>query len=257
MDLIEQIQVIDPAAGARRIRAALKDDYKLVVNRKKIRRLMLQNGLKAMIWSGFKVKTTDPNHSFRIAPNRIAGTEVTAVNQVWVADITYIRVKYGFVYLAAIMDLYSRLIVGWAISKRIDATLCRTALLAAISLRNPSPGLIHHSDRGIQYACDDYRATLEAHGMIQSMSAKGHCYDNAFMESFFKTLKTEEVYLTEYESSEDVEKNIPRFIDDVYNVKRRHSSLGYKSPAEYERLVLQGKTILANLGVPTVVNVWS
>ncbi len=216
---------------------------------------MRENGLRAMIWRGFKIKTTDSNHTFGIAPNRLAGTKVTGLNQVWVADITYIRVKYGFVYLSAVMDLYSRNIVGWAISKRIDARLCITAMIAAIEQRNPPQGLIHHSDRGVQYACNEYRELLELNGIVASMSAKGHCYDNAFMESFFKTLKAEEVYLTEYETIEDVEKNIPRFIEAVYNRKRLHSSLGYKSPVEYERLAVQGKKLLENLGIPTVVNV--
>jgi putative transposase len=216
---------------------------------------MQENGLKALIWRGFKVKTTDPNHDFGYAPNRIAGMQVTDVNQVWVADITYIRVRYGFVYLAAVMDLFSRNIVGWAISRRIDASLCKMALNCAIEQRKPLPGLIHHSDRGVQYACDEYRVVLDSNGILASMSAKGHCYDNAFMESFFKTLKAEEVYLTEYETIEDVEKNIPQFIEAVYNRKRLHSSLGYKSPMEYERLAALGKKQLEKQGVPTVVQV--
>lgn len=216
---------------------------------------MQENGLKALIWRGFKVKTTDSNHDFGYAPNRIAGMQVTDINQVWVADITYIRVRCGFVYLSAVMDLFSRNVVGWAISRRIDSELCKTALRCAIAQRKPLPGLVHHSDRGVQYACEEYRDLLEEYGILASMSAKGHCYDNAFMESFFKTLKAEEVYLTEYETIEDVEKNVPRFIEEVYNRKRLHSSLGYKSPMEYEKLAAQGKRLLEKLGVQTVVQV--
>lgn len=250
---MEKIQAEDPASGSRRIRGALWEFHKMRVNRKRIQRLMQKHGLKALIWRGFKVKTTDSEHGYGYAPNLIAGIAVHQVNQVWVADITYIRVMYGFVYLAAIMDLFSRNVVGWAISRRIDAELCLTALRAAIQARSPARHLIHHSDRGVQYACDEYREELEAHGMLASMSAKGHCYDNAFMESFFKTLKAEEVYLTEYETIEDVEKNLPRFIEQVYNRKRLHSSLGYKSPVEYERLAALGERSLNNEGVPSVV----
>jgi len=216
---------------------------------------MQENGLKALIWRGFKVKTTDSNRSYRIAPNLIAGKQVDGVNQVWVVDITYIRIRSGFVYLACVMDLYSRNIVGWAISKRIDTELCLAALEAAYKFRKPPHGLIHHSDRGVQYASDEYRIKLESYGMIPSMSAKGHCYDNAFMESFFKTLKAEEVYLTEYETYEDVEKNIPRFIEDVYNQKRSHSSLGYVSPVVFEKLASKGKKMLETLGVNPVLQI--
>jgi putative transposase len=216
---------------------------------------MRKFGLKALIWRGFKVKTTDSDHDYGYAPNRIAGMEVSRINQVWVSDITYIRIRYGFVYLATVMDLYSRNIVGWAISDRINAGLCLTALSLAIEKRCPKPGLIHHSDRGVQYACEEYKAMLEKHKMLASMSAQGHCYDNAFMESFFKTLKSEEVYLTEYETIKDVEKSIPRFIEDVYNTKRIHSSLGYYSPVEFEKLAAKGKALLKKLGVSPVVQI--
>jgi putative transposase len=136
-----------------------------------------------------------------------------------------------------------------------DATLCMDALMDAIQKRKPLPGLIHHSDRGVQYACDEYKAVLEKHGILPSMSAQGYCYDNAFMESFFKTLKAEEVYLTEYETKDDVLKSIPEFIENVYNKKRLHSSLGYYSPVEYEKLAEQGKKLLKKMGAPTIVQV--
>lgn len=197
---------------------------------------MKKFGLKALIWRGWKIKTTDPDHNFGYAKNLLPGMSLTGINQVWITDITYIRILSGFVYLAAILDLFSRRVVGWAISAKIDVELCLEALNIAIEKRKPSPGLIHHSDRGVQYACDAYKSRLAECEIVPSMSAKGYCYDNAFAESFFKTLKAEEVYLTEYETIEDVLKSIPRFIETVYNEKRIHSSLGYFSPEEFETL---------------------
>lgn len=199
------------------------------------------------------MKTTDSNHEHGYAPNLLPGKKITGINQVWVTDITYIRILTGFVYLAAILDLYSRKVVGWAISTRIDSALCLKALDDAIEKRRPGPGLVHHSDRGVQYACDEYCARLELYEMVASMSAKGYCYDNAFMESFFKTLKAEEVYLTEYEAIEDVIKSIPKFIEAVYNEKRLHSSLGYFSPEEFERLAALG--LLKKHGIHPVMQI--
>jgi len=254
-DLIEKIQLEFPQYGVRRVHMELKRHYGMDINRKRVQRIMQKFDLKALIWKGFNIKTTDSDHDYGYAPNRIRGIEVTQIDQVWVADITYIRIKAGFVYLATVMDLYSRKIVGWAISDRIDAALCMDALMDAIQERNPLPGLIHHSDRGVQYACDEYKAVLERHDILPSMSAQGYCYDNAFMESFFKTLKAEEVYLTEYETKDDVLKSIPEFIENVYNKKRLHSSLGYYSPVEYEKLAEQGKKLLKKMGAPTIVQV--
>lgn len=214
---------------------------------------MKEYALKPLIWHGFKVKTTDPNHNYGYAENRLAGLVVVRMNQVWVTDITYVRIKTGFVYLAAVMDLFTRKIVGFAISESIDAELCLEALRVAVGNENPELGMIHHSDRGVQYACNEYRQELETHGMIPSMSAKGYCYDNAFMESFFKTLKAEEVYLTEYETMRDVLNSIPKFIQEMYNKKRMHSSLGYLSPVEYEELA--SKNLLEKRGIPSFVQV--
>jgi transposase InsO family protein len=192
-------------------------------------------GLKPITWRSF-VRTTDSRHALPVYPNLLKNRQVCAVNQVWVADLTYIRIRSSFVYLAALLDLYSRRIVGWAISKRIDTELCLAALQMALEHR-PARGCIHHSDRGVQYASARYVALLRQHDMEISMSAKGNPYDNAFMESFYKTLKYEEVHLWNYETYEDVIERLPFFLEEVYNRKRLHSSIGYVPPVEFEATV--------------------
>jgi len=249
-DKIEAIQAEMPFYGHRRVHEHLEKHYGLTVNKKKLLRVMRKYGLRALIWSGFKVKTTDSNHQHGYAPNLLPGMVVDGPNQVWVADITYIRILTGFVYLAAILDLFSRKIVGWAISRRIDHGLCLAALDQAIQTRRPAAGCIHHSDRGVQYACKEYVQRLQDGELVPSMSAKGYCYDNAFMESFFKTLKAEEVYLAEYRSYDDVLDAVPQFIDAVYNQKRMHSSIGYLAPNEFERLWTRG--VLQRRGIEPV-----
>jgi transposase InsO family protein len=205
------------------------------VNEKRVRRVMKKFGLRPITWRTF-VRTTDSRHELPVYPNLVKSRQLRAVNQVWVADITYIRIRSSFVYLAAILDLYSRRVVGWAISKRIDTELCVTALRMALETRR-ARGCIHHSDRGVQYASAAYVALLRQHGLQISMSAKGNPYDNAFMESFYKTLKYEEVHLSNYETYEDVIERLPFFIEEVYNRKRLHSSIGYVPPSEFEAAV--------------------
>jgi len=231
---IKDISYKHPYYGYRRITAQLRRD-KVIVNHKKVLKMMKQLGIQGRIKRKY-IATTNSKHNNRIYSNLIKDKELTGINQVWCADITYIRILNGFVYLAAIIDIYSRKIVGYAIGKTLSPKLAITALNMAIATRK-TDNLIHHSDQGIQYTCKDYIKILEDNGIRISMSGKGNPYDNAFAESFFKTLKQEEVYLWQYETFSDVVERIPYFIEDVYNRKRLHSSLGYRPPEEYERLL--------------------
>jgi putative transposase len=189
-----------------------------------------------------KIKTTHSQHCFPRHPNLIQGKAISRLNQAWLADITYIRIRTRFVYLAAILDAYSRKVIGYAVSTTLETALTIEALKIAIARRQPVSGVIHHSDQGVQYASDEYVAELQSHGFLISMSRTGNPYDNATMESFFKTLKYEEVYLYEYETYADVLERIPYFIEAVYNQKRLHSGIGYRSPEEFESWLLNQKT---------------
>ena len=203
--------------------------------RNRIARLMKQEGLCGRQKGRYRVRTTDSNHDRPIAPNRLAeAPKATAPNQLWVADITYIETKEGWLYLAAILDLYSRKIVGWAMSERIDTVLILKALAMALLHRSPPASLLFHSDRGVQYASDQYRQALSQAGLIASMSRKGNCYDNAAMESFWSTLKLELVYRRHFDSRSQARTHIFDYIETFYNRQRIHSALGYHSPVDFE-----------------------
>jgi len=243
-DHIERLQGEFPGYGYRRLGQQLRREG-VVVNDKKIRRLQRKYQLFPIRWHSFKISTTDSNHGHKVYPNLLRGKTLTGINQAWVADITYIRILKGFVFVAALLDRYSRKVIGWAISKRIDAELCLAALKIALETRQPPAGCIHHSDRGVQYACGEYIALLQGANMQISMSRTGNPYDNAHMESFFKTLKYEEVHLANYETYDDVIQRVPHFIEEVYNSKRLHSALGYLPPTEYE-MTIQSTTKTAD-----------
>jgi transposase InsO family protein len=222
--------------GAPRIQRDLQDEG-TPVSVKRVARLLREDGLVARARKR-GVHTTDSNHAYPLAPNRLDRqfdvNGVRAVNRVWVSDITYIPTREGWLYLATVLDLASRRVVGWAMRDTLEAELAISALCMALGARQPAPGLLHHSDRGVQYACTDYRALLDAHGLVASMSRKGNCWDNAVAESFFATLELELIVKSDWHTRDAARCAIFRYIETWYNRQRRHSTLGYLSPMQYE-----------------------
>ncbi len=232
---IQNIVIEFPGYGYRRVTIKLQNrDYS--VKEKIVRKFMKEDNLLC-VKRRFRLQTTDSNHGEKIYPNLARDLKVTGINHLWVADITYIQMLKEFVFLAVIIDVFSRRCIGWELSRHIDTDLTLNALRNAFRTRKGDDlkSLIHHSDQGVQYASKEYVDCLKRHGILVSMSRKGNPYDNAFAESFIKTLKCEEVYLNEYATFNDALANIDRFIEEVYNSKRLHSSIGYKSPISFEK----------------------
>lgn len=228
-----------PKYGYRRITAELHRMGQ-PINHKKVLRIMREENILCPPKKKFRITTTDSNHNYPVHSNLTKGLIITGINQLWVADITYIHLANECVYLAVIIDVFSRKCIGWGLSRRIDSELVLNALDMAIKARIHLgiDGLIHHSDQGVQYACNEYVDRLNEIGIKISMSRKGNPYDNAFAESFMKTLKAEEVYLKEYRTFDEAYNNIKQFIEVVYNKKRLHSGIGYKPPMEFEQEAL-------------------
>jgi putative transposase len=235
-DTIQRIAFEFPSYGWPRMTAELQRRG-WAVNHKRVYRWMRQDNLLCLRRRKFVV-TTDSEHGLPVFPNLARTLMLTGLDQLWVADITYVRLELEFVYLAVILDAFSRRVIGWALRRTLEAGLTLEALRKALARRRPAPGLVHHSDRGVQYACTDYTQLLKDHGIRISMSRKANPWDNAVCESFIKTLKYEEVYRTEYRDLADAQASISVFLEKVYNQKRLHSALGYLPPIEFERGLL-------------------
>ena len=232
--------------GAPRVHRDLRDEG-IAVGKKRVARLMREHGLVGRAPRRRRVVTTDSTHAEPIAPNLLARQfDVTraGVNRVWVSDITYIPTHEGWLYLAVVLDLASRRVVGWAMRETLQAELAISALQMAVSTRQPARGLVHHSDRGIQYACQEYRALLATHGMQASMSRRGNCWDNAVAESFFATMELELIVRASWDTHDDARVAIFEFIESWYNRRRRHSTLGYLSPKAYEEQLQAAESVL-------------
>jgi transposase InsO family protein len=232
-DAIQRIALEFPCYGRPRITAELRRRG-WEVNHKRVGRILREDNLLCIRRRKF-VCTTDSNHGFRVYPNLAGKMELTGLDRLWVADITYIRLETEFVYLAVVLDAYSRRVIGWALYRTLEASLAVQALKTALRRRGSVKGLTHHSDRGVQYASKEYTDLLKEHGVRISMSRKGNPYDNAKCESFMKTLKYEEVYRQEYRDLAEARASVEQFIEKIYNGKRLHSALGYRSPIEFER----------------------
>jgi transposase InsO family protein len=232
-DHIQRIALQWPAYGYRRITAELHRRG-IKANHKRVLHLMRVDNLLCLRKKSF-IRTTDSRHSLRRYPNLVPQIELSSINQLWVADITYIRLRDEFVYLAVVLDAFSRRLLGWALEHYLESELAVAALRMALTRRDVRPGLVHHSDQGVQYASLAYTDLLKEQGIRISMSRRGNAYDNAKAESFIKTLKYEEVYLFEYETISEARARIKHFLEEVYNRKRLHSSIGYVPPAEFEQ----------------------
>ncbi len=233
-DEIHRIVLGFPGYGYRRVTQQLqRDGYK--VNSKRVLNLMREDNLLCVRNKSFKPVTTNSNHNLQVYPNLARDMEVTGMNQLWAADITYVRLAREFIYLAVIIDVFSRKCIGWELDRNMDTQLTLNALHQALKERwSSNLNLVHHSDQGVQYASHDYVNCLKNHGIRISMSRKGNPYDNPYAESFIKTLKYEEVYLTDYEMFREAYESVDGFIEEVYNQKRLHSSIGYLTPNEFE-----------------------
>lgn len=231
-DEMQKVALEFPAYGYRRVTHELRKRG-FAINHKRVLRMMREDNLLCVRRRAFVV-TTDSRHHLPVYPNLARGITPAAMNELWVADITYIRLRTEFVYLAVILDAFSRRVIGWALGRTLESELAVVALRMALSERQPGPGLVHHSDRGVQYASHAYTDILKQHRCAISMSRKGNPYDNAACESFMKTLKQEEVYRNEYRDFNDARASIAHFLELVYNQRRLHSALGYLPPAEFE-----------------------
>jgi transposase InsO family protein len=239
-DQIQRLWLKDSSSGYRRISRALRR-HGCAVNAKRVLRLMRLDNLLCVRKKSF-VLTTDSNHFLPVYPNLAKRLVIDGLNQLWVADITYIRLREQFLYLAVILDAHSRRVIGWQLGESLEARLAVAALERALAQRRVETGLVHHSDRGVQYCCREYVERLEAQGILISMSRRGNPYDNARAESFMKTLKCEEVDLRQYRDFDDARQSIERFLEQVYNRRRLHSALDYRPPVEFEQqLAANGK----------------
>jgi putative transposase len=247
MDLRDSIQRIAlewPNYGRPRITAALRRQG-WTVNPKRVYRILREDNLLCLRKRKFVVTTTDSDHGRRVYPNLAGQMSLSGINQLWVADLTYIRLETEFVYLAVVIDAFSRRVIGWALDRTLENELTLAALRMALELRRPAAGWVHHSDRGSQYASVDYTNLLKAHGCEISMSHKASPWENAGCESWMKTLKYEEVYRQEYRDLMEARASLARFIDKIYNQKRLHSALGYRPPVEFEQALLAGGVVEA------------